>query len=61
MNAISTVLDLDELLERIINNMRRALDVENVRLYLLTEDGQYSLRQGFPAPGNASSELLPRR
>jgi signal transduction histidine kinase len=54
MYAISTVLDLDELLEHIINNMRRALDVESVRLYLLTDDGEYSLRQGLPAQGNVS-------
>lgn len=54
MYAISTVLDLDELLEHIINNMRKALDVESVRLYLLTDDGEYSLRQGLPAQGNVS-------
>ena len=56
MHAISTILGLDELLEHIINNTRKGLGVESVRLYLLTDSGQYSLRQGFPVRGNVSPD-----
>jgi signal transduction histidine kinase len=56
MYAISTILGLDELLEHIINNTRKGLGVESVRLYLLTDSGQYSLRQGFPVRGNVSPD-----
>src|SRR5690349_9693703 len=54
MYAISTVLDLDELLERIINTMRKCLDVERVCLYLVAEDGRCSLRRGVSTHGNAA-------
>ncbi len=46
IKAISTILDLDGLLEYIIASMRKSLEVESVHLYLSTADGSYRLRQG---------------
>jgi len=47
IKAISTILDLDELLAFIIASMRKSLGVENVCLFLRAGDGSYRLRQGF--------------
>ena len=47
VKAISTILDLDELLAFIIASMRKSLEVESVCLFLRTADGSYRLRQGF--------------
>jgi signal transduction histidine kinase len=47
INAISTILDLDELLAFIIARMRKSLEVESVCLFLRTAEGRYLLRQGF--------------
>ncbi len=47
INAISTLLDLDELLAFIIVSMRKNLEVESVCLFLRAADGSYRLRQGF--------------
>ena len=47
IKAISTILDLDELLKFIIASMRKSLEVESVCLFLRTADGSYRLRQGF--------------
>lgn len=47
IKAIATKLNLDELLEFIINSMRKSLDVKSVCLFLKAEDGRYALRQCF--------------
>jgi signal transduction histidine kinase len=47
IKAISTILDLDQLLAFIIASMRKSLEVESVCLFLRAADGSYRLRQGF--------------
>jgi diguanylate cyclase (GGDEF)-like protein len=45
--AIVTILDLDELLNHIIDTIRRSLGVERVSLFLKREDGLYYMRCGW--------------
>jgi len=46
IKAISTKLDLDELLDFINNGMKKSLDAESVCIFLRTTGGQYTLRKG---------------
>jgi signal transduction histidine kinase len=57
IRAVSTILDLDELLGFIVASTRKNLEVESVLLFLKDGDGGYTLRQGFDAHG----EIAPDR
>ena len=51
IKAVSTILDLDELLGFIVASARKNLDAESVRLFLKAADGRYTLRHGFDVHG----------
>ena len=47
IKAIATILNLDDLLQFIINSMKKSLNVDGVGLFLKEKNGQYGLRVGF--------------
>jgi PAS domain S-box-containing protein len=47
IQAMITILNRDELLEYIVESVRKGLQVENAGLYLADESGRYVMRHGF--------------
>ncbi len=49
IKAIMTILDLKELLEFVIESMRKSLGISTIYLFLRTKDDRYTIRHGFGA------------
>ncbi len=47
IKAIATILNLDDLLQFIIDSMKKSLNVDSVGLFLKEKNGQYGLRAAF--------------